>query len=187
MGLVIALDISMGKSYKVLYDGQNCLSEGEILHNESGFQTLLDEIRNLSEKPILVFESTGIYSKPVEIFCRENQLRYCLLNPLVAKKQLEQGTLRSWKTDKHDAHKLAQAHQKNDRPEKIQQPEIYNEIRDLSRFYQEVEEEIKRTRMHLHNALQLNFPELELFFSSRITPYALTLIGLFPHPEFVLQ
>lgn len=41
--------------------------------------------------------------------------------------------------------------------------------------------------MHLHNALQLSFPELEQFFSSRVTPYALTLIELFPHPEFVLQ
>ncbi|MDY0393267.1 transposase [Virgibacillus halophilus] len=95
--------------------------------------------------------------------------------------------MRSWKTDKHDAHKLAQVHQQNDRPEKIQQPDVYNELRDLSRFYQEIEDDIKRTRMYLHNALQLSFPELERFFSSRITPYALTLIDLFPHPEFVLQ
>ncbi|MFL8939354.1 transposase [Rossellomorea oryzaecorticis] len=141
MELVIALDISMGKSYKVIYDGQTCLSEGEFLHNKFGFQALLDEIGNLSEEPILVFESTGIYSKPVETFCQKNQLHYSLLNPLEAKKQLEQGTLRSWKTDKHDAHKLAQVHQQNCRVEKIQQPEIYSRLRDLSRFYQEIEEE----------------------------------------------
>lgn len=60
-------------------------------------------------------------------------------------------------------------------------------LRDLSRFYQEIEAEIKRTRMYLHQTLQLSFPELEQFFSSRVTPYALTLIELFPHPEFVLQ
>lgn len=177
----------MGKSYKVLYDGLTCLSEGEVLHNKIGFQSLLDEIQSLPEKPILVFESTGIYSKPVEMFCQKNNLGYCLLNPLEAKKQLEQGTLRSWKTDKHDAHKLAQVHQLNNRLEKIHQPDLYNKLRDLSRFYQEMEAEIKRTRMYLHNALQLSFPELEQFFSSRVTPYALTLIELFPHPEFVLQ
>jgi len=185
--IVIALDISMGKSYKVVYDGQTCLSEGEFFHNKVGFQAFLDEIRSLPEESVLVFESTGIYSKPVETFCQKNELRYCLLNPLEAKKQLEQGTLRSLKTDKHDAHKLAQAHQQNNRKEKIQQAEIYNELRNLSRFYQEIEEEIKRMRMHLHNALQLSFPELEQFFSSRVTPYALTLIDLFPHPAFVLQ
>jgi len=187
MGTVMALDISMGKSYKVVYDGQHCLSEGEVIHNQAGFQELINEIRSLPEELMLVFESTGVYSKPVETFCQKNQLRYCILNPLAAKKQLEQGTLRSWKTDKHDAHKLAQVHQQNDRPEKTNQSDIYIEMRDLSRFYQEIEDEIKRTRMNLHNALQLNFPELEQFFSSRVTPYALTLIDLFPHPECVLQ
>ena len=187
MGTVMALDIAMGKSYKVVYDGQNCLSEGEVIHNQVGFQELMNEIQTLPEDLMLVFESTGIYSKPVETFCQKNQIPYCVLNPLAAKKQLEQGTLRSWKTDKHDAHKLAQVHQQNDRPENIQQPDIYNEMRDLSRFYQELEDEIKRIRMYLHNALQLSFPELERFFSSRVTPYALTLIELFPHPDFVLQ
>ncbi|GGA65631.1 hypothetical protein GCM10008025_06790 [Ornithinibacillus halotolerans] len=170
MEFVIALDVSMGKSYKVVYYGQTCLSEGELLHDKPGFQMLLDEILSLPEEPIIVFEATGIYSKPVETFCQRNQLRYSLLNPLEAKKQLEEGTLRSWKTDKHDAHKLAQTHQQNYRMEKIQQSDIYKDLRDLSRFYQEVEVEIKRIRMYLHNAIQLSFPELELFFSSRVTP-----------------
>ncbi|WP_368654233.1 transposase [Ornithinibacillus sp. 4-3] len=142
MGTVMALDVSMGKSYKVVYDGQQCLSEGEVIHSQVGFQGLLDEIRTLPDDMMLVFEATGIYSKPVETFCRKNQLHYCLLNPLAAKKQLEQGTLRSWKTDKHDAHKLAQVHQQNIRLKKIQQPSVYHEIRDLSRFYQEVEEDM---------------------------------------------
>lgn len=70
-------------------------------------------------------------------------------------------TLRSWKTDKNDAHKLAQAHYLHSREEKVLQPDIYDQIRDLARFYQEVEEEIKRMRMYLHHALQLSFPELE--------------------------
>lgn len=183
----MAFDVSMGKSFKVVYEGQSCLSEGEFNHNQSGFQDLLNEIHTLPDDLMLVFESTGIYSKPLETFCNKNNLRYCILNPLEAKKQLEQGTLRSWKTDKHDAHKLAQVHQQNVRLEKNQQPDIYNEMRDLSRFYQELEDEIQRTRMYLHNALQLSFPELEQFFSSRITPYALTLINLFPHPKFVQQ
>lgn len=157
----------MGKSYKVVYDDQRCLSEGEVIHSQAGFQELLNEIRTLPEEDLmLVFESTGIYSKPIESFCQKNQLRYCLLNPLAAKKQLEQGTLRSWKTDKRDAHKLTQVHQLNDRQEKTHQPDIYHEIRDLSRFYQEIEEEIKRMRMYLHNALQLSFSELERFFQA---------------------
>lgn len=187
MEFTVALDVSMGKSYVVIYQNQTCLYEGEIAHNQYGFEQLLDKIQHLTGKVMIVFEATGIYSKPVEAFCQKNKLPYCLLNPLAAKKQLEQGTLRSWKTDKHDAHMLAQSHDLHKREEKVHQSDSYQNLRDLSRFYQEIEGEIKRMRMYLHNTLQLSFPELEQYFSSRITPYALALIELFPHPALVLS
>lgn len=66
---------------------------------------------------------------------------------------------------------MAQTHWKNTRLPKIHQAEVFQELRDLARFYQ---------------ALQLTFPELENFFSSHVTPYALSLIEAFPHPMFVL-
>lgn len=109
------------------------------------------------------------------------------MNPLQAKKQLEEATLRSWKTDKQDAHQLAQSHWRNKRKPKLVQIDTYLVLRELSRFYQEVEADIKRTRMSLHNCLQLTFPELEQFFSTPLTSYALTLIGLYPHPDLVLK
>ena len=86
MGTIMALDVTMGKSYKVVYDGQNCLSEEEVIHDQIGFQDLMNEIQSLPEDLMLVFESTGMYSRPVETFCQKNQLYYCLLNPLAAKK-----------------------------------------------------------------------------------------------------
>lgn len=186
MTVILALDVSKGESYKVFYHGTCCLSEGKIQHNQAGFQQLLKEINALPETPEIVFEATGVYSRPVEKFCQDNHLAYCLLNPLEAKKQMEEGSLRSWKTDKIDAHKLAQTHLKNQRETKQHQQVHYIKLRDLSRFYQEVEEKISQVRMNLHNGLQLTFPELEQFFSSRITPYALSLIELFPHPAYVL-
>lgn len=83
MAYVLALDVSMGKSYKVLYLDERCLSEGEILHTKLGFfNTLLHEIWTLPETPSIVFESTGVYSKVIETFCQNNHLSYCLLNPL---------------------------------------------------------------------------------------------------------
>lgn len=184
---VVALDVSMKKSYAVIYNNDTCLWEGNLDHTKTGFDILLNEIRNLPQVPDIVFEATGVYSRPVEAFCQKNALSYTLLNPLQAKKQLEEDTLRSWKTDKQDAHKLAQTHAGKRRTPRVPQEETYQDLRDLSRFYQEVEEEIKRTRMHLHNCLQLVFPELEQFFSNRINLYALTLISLFPHPDRVLR
>ncbi|MBC9705124.1 MAG: IS110 family transposase [Enterococcus sp.] len=186
MTFILALDVSKGESYKVVYHGTHCLSEGKIKHNQVGFQQLLQEINSLSETPEIVFEATGVYSRPLEKFCQDNHFAYCLLNPLEAKKQMEEGSLRSWKTDKIDAHKLAQTHQKNQREATRHQPAPYFELRDLSRFYQEIEVKISQVRMDLHNGLQLTFPELEQFFSSRMTSYALSLIELFPHPAYVL-
>ena len=183
---VVALDVSMKKSYAVIYEDHTCLWEGNVAHTKTDFGILLNELTSLPEAPEVVFEATGVYSRPVEAFCQNNGLSYTLLNPLQAKKQLEEDTLRSWKTDKQDAHKLAQTHAGKKRTPKVIQEETYQTMRDLSRFYQEVEE-IKRTRMHLHNCLQLVFPELEQFFSNRINLYALTMITLFPHPDLVLR
>lgn len=86
MGTVMALDVSMGKSYKVVYDGTRCLSEGEILHNQAGFQELLEEIQNLPGDLMLVFESTGIYSRPVETFCQKKSNKVLLIKSSCGKK-----------------------------------------------------------------------------------------------------
>lgn len=187
MTYVLALDISMGKSYAVIYKDETCLWEDTITNTKTGFSYLLAEITDLSSIPEIVFESTGIYSRALETFCQDNQLPYIILNPLQAKKQLEETTLRSWKTDKQDAHQLARSHWRNKRKPKLVQIDTYLVLRELSRFYQEVEADIKRNRMYLHNCLQLTFPELEQFFSNRLTSYALTLIGLYPHPDLVLE
>ena len=47
---------------------------------------------------------------------------------------MEESTLRSWKTDKSDAHLLAQTHLKNQRQPKEVQSNFYLEMRDLARF-----------------------------------------------------
>ncbi|OJG93702.1 hypothetical protein RV18_GL003631 [Enterococcus termitis] len=120
----------------------------------------------------------------IETFCQNNHLLYCLLNPLEAKKQLDSG-LRVLKTDKQDAHRLAQTHWQYERKIKQHQSTIYEDSHDLARFYQEIEAEIKRLRMYLHTGLQLCFPELENLFSSRLSKLSLNLIELFPHPEYL--
>lgn len=186
---VFAFDVSMGHSYKVLYHDSVCLSEGTLLHDKAGFQRLSEEIRALPEVPEIVFEATGIYSRVLEKFCQDHGFTYFSLNPLEARRQTDENTLRRWKSDKTDAHRLALSHfeKKEVRHSKVPQEKNYQALRDLTRFYKEIDERFQQLRMCLHNALQLSFPELELFFSSRVTPYALTLIERFPHPTAVLK
>lgn len=69
----------------------------------------LNEIRNLYEQyqaEVIVFESTGVYSRRLEAYIVQNGLRYHLLNPLVAKKRLDDGS-RLRKNDQRDALGLA--------------------------------------------------------------------------------
>ena len=179
---ILALDVSMGKSYVVIYHETTCLFEQEILHDKTHFNALLQEIYALPERQQIVFEATGVYSRVIETFCQKNHFTYCLLNPLEAKRQLN-SDLRSVKTDKRDAHRLAQTHGQFLRKQK--QSEIYEQTRYLARFYQQIESDIKHMRMNLHTALQLTFPELETLFTNRLSKLALNLVELFLHPDYL--
>ncbi|CCW04766.1 Mobile element protein [Bacillus sp. GeD10] len=91
---VIAFDISMGKSYMVIYNAQKqCVFESEIKHYKPEFEKLQEKIHELTDKtgelPEIVFESTGIYSRQLERFMQDNQYTYCLLNPLETKLQCD--------------------------------------------------------------------------------------------------
>ncbi|MEK3643611.1 MULTISPECIES: transposase [unclassified Aeribacillus] len=51
MKSVIAFDVSMGKSYMVIYNAaRSCIFEGEILHNRPHFELLNKRIIDLVQK-----------------------------------------------------------------------------------------------------------------------------------------
>ncbi|MFC0423383.1 IS110 family transposase, partial [Lactiplantibacillus plajomi] len=177
---VIGIDVSMGKSSCAIYRSTQCLFDFTFTHTISGFNTLLSRI-NLTVNPVVYFESTGIYSRPVRAFCERNQLDYVEVNPLTLHFQMS--TLRRLKTDRNDAHKIAQYGIQY--PQVLSQPFTpkYRKTRELTRFYAQIETDMKDKQIRLHNALQQTFPELEHLFASRISKLALNVIELFPHPE----
>jgi hypothetical protein len=51
MKYVIAFDVSMGKSYMVIYNAlKNCVFEGEINHYRTDFEVLKEKIDELSQR-----------------------------------------------------------------------------------------------------------------------------------------
>ncbi|MGF0088890.1 IS110 family transposase, partial [Streptococcus hyointestinalis] len=80
------------------------------------------------------------------------------------KKQLD--SLRVRKTDQIDAEKLAQSQFVLNRKPTYVQEEVYQNLRDLSRFYQNLTEDIVRAKNRLHKVLQVTFPELETILST---------------------
>lgn len=189
MQTIIAFDVSMGKSYMVIYQNGQCVEEKEIQHNKKDFQALHVTIQSLfmryGQYPEIVFEATGVYSKVLESFMQANQYPYYLLNPLEAKQQCDR--LRVHKTDRSDAHRLAQTHLTSNRKPKVFERTEYQQLRVLSRFYEEIDKEIILIKNRLHNALQLTFPELASIFPNQNSALYLNVLLLFPHPELVLS
>jgi len=81
MSDIIALDVSKGHSYCVYYNDGNCVTEFDFKHNKPGFARLSATVK-CANNPTFYFEATGIYSRPIERFCRDNKIPYALLNPL---------------------------------------------------------------------------------------------------------
>lgn len=184
---VIAFDVSMGKSYMVIYNPlKQCIFEGEITHSKPELNDLKLRINELiegyEELPEIVFESTGVYSKPLERFMKENHYSYCLLNPLEAKIQCD--TLRIHKTDRSDAHQLALTHFTSVRRQKHPVDSIFNQLKSLSRFYSELDDELSIIRSRLHKVMQETFPELETIFT-RKSDLFLNIAQMYPHPDFI--
>ncbi|WP_177206481.1 IS110 family transposase, partial [Marinilactibacillus piezotolerans] len=179
----MALDVSKGKSYVVIYEEELCVAEWEIKHNQEGFNQLKSQL--CKETTEVVFEATGVYSKQIESFFKTERISYCILNPLLAKKQTD--GLRGNKTDKVDAHKLAQSHYRFDREKKNHQTSIYSEIHEVSILYDEVHANLIKQRVQLHAVLQQCFPEIETLYSSNLSKYALNIIERFPHPAYIKE
>uniref|UniRef100_UPI0021F3A9FB IS110 family transposase n=3 Tax=Staphylococcus epidermidis TaxID=1282 RepID=UPI0021F3A9FB len=107
--------------------------------------------------PQLIFESTGIYSRGMQRFCCVNQINYIQMNPLEAK--FKTSTLRSWKTDQADAHKLACLGPTLKQTGNLPIHElIFFELRERVRFHLEIENEQNRLKFQILELLHQTFP-----------------------------
>ena len=139
MRVVFGIDVSKASSeVAILVNGEKV--HGYTIPNDAiGFNRLLGDLKTVHQ-PEIVFEATGVYSRRLQAFFEDNSYTYTRLNPLESKKQLD--SLRVRKTDKIDAEKLAMSQFILNRKPSYVQEALYQELRDLSRFYQNLTEDI---------------------------------------------
>ncbi|WP_228477147.1 IS110 family transposase, partial [Streptococcus suis] len=167
----------------ILVNGEKV--HGYTMSNDAlGFARLLGDLRTV-HKPEIIFEATGVYSRRLQTFLEDNGYAYTRLNPLEAKKQLD--SLRVRKTDQIDAEKLAQSQFVLNRKPTYVQEEVYQNLRALSRFYQNLTEDIVRAKNRLHKVLQVTFPEIETVLSKPTGEQYWNLVTAFPCKDFVLE
>lgn len=184
MRTVFGIDVSKASSeVAIVINGEKI--HGYTMPNDAiGFTRLLDDLKTV-QKPEIIFEARGVYSRRLQAFLEENGYAYTQLNPLEAKKQLD--SLRVRKTDKIDAKTLAISQFVLNRKPTYIQEEVYQELRDLSRFYQNLTEDIVRTKNRLHKILQVTFPEMENILSTPTREQYWNLVMTFPYKDFVLE
>ena len=184
MRTVFGIDVSKASSeVAIVINGEKI--HGYTMPNDAiGFTRLLDDLKTV-QKPEIIFEARGVYSRRLQAFLEENGYAYTQLNPLEAKKQLD--SLRVRKTDKIDVETLAISQFVLNRKPTYIQEEVYQELRDLSRFYQNLTEDIIRTKNRLHKVLQVTFPEMENILSTPTREQYWNLVMTFPYKDFVLE
>ena len=184
MRVVFGIDVSkVSSEVAILVNGEKVHSY-TMSNDAIGFSRLLGDLRTV-HKPEIIFEATGVYSRRLQAFLDENGYAYTRLNPLEAKKQLD--NLRVRKTDQIDAEKLAQSQFVLSRKPSYVQDEVYQSLRDLSRFYQNLTEDIVRAKNRLHKVLQVTFPELEKILTTPTGQQYWNLVIAFPCKDFVLD
>jgi transposase len=116
---VIGLDIAKGES-----KGQVFLDKGKphgktflVCHTSEGLNHLYKLIHEVEElagvRPLIIFESTGHYHKPITQLLDEHNYLYILVNPLVAH-LAKKSSLRKVKTDARDAYNLCELYYKEE-------------------------------------------------------------------------
>ena len=184
MECIFGIDVSKDSAEVAILANDRVVHSFKMALNKLGFAELEEQLQSFS-KPVVIFEATGVYSRRVAAFFQREGLAYTQINPLQAKRAMED--FRSRKNDALDAEGLARAMARFHFASTYQEKPVYGELRDLERTYQQHNEDIVRAKNRLHRSLQMTFPEIEHVLSSTDGVLYWHLVQRFPHPNLVLE
>lgn len=186
MKVVFGIDVSKTTStICVLIDG-NQANEFVIDNNAISFKTLLKNLHAFTQKPQIIFEATGVYSRRLAAFLDGYDYSYVIMNPLKAKKEMSLG-LRHNKTDKNDAYHLALIQSIYKHPVNVVQAEVYQQMQAISHFYDQLTKDTVSAKNRLHQALQSTFPEIEFLLHAASGNNYWHIVRHYPHCELVRE
>lgn len=184
MRKVVGVDVSRAKlNFCILNDTFEIEKEGIVENNLRGFEKLASLLESSEFEAEIIFEPTGVYSQKFQYYLHLNNFRYVLINPLLAKKEMD--TLRKTKNDRLDAKKLAIVQVKNKYDFTVMDKFIYSELRYAHRYYQVINQDYVTAKNRLHRALQLTFSDIEKLYSSNKTDVFYNIVKIIPHADII--
>ncbi len=187
----VGIDVSKGKSTVAInHNGILLEKPFEIKHTNEGFDILLDKIKEFPNEDIkFVMEATGIYHLPILSKLLELKYFVCVENAFLIKKYFDVN-LRKVKTDKKDAVKLANycSDKWNTLKPYTIQDNTYEELKFLSRQYnQQISLKVK-AKVQLGNLIDLTFPNFSNPFNiENQYLFMLDVYEKYYHPRLILE
>lgn len=138
--LSVGIDVSKGKSTVCILKpyGEIVCSPFEVMHTETGLDSLGDLLKRLDGEIRVVMEATGIYHIPILTFLQKQGFFVSVINPYAMKKYAKDNSIRGAKTDKLDS--ITIANYGIEKWYKLQEyksdEEVYAELKLLGRRYQ---------------------------------------------------
>ena len=182
MRCIFGIDVSSKSCNVAVAVNKHLVEELKLSLDAIGFNQLKVAL-DVYTDPEVVFEATGVYSRRLERFLTDNGYHFIRLNPLQAR--IELTSFRYNKTDVNDTQNLALSSFDHKRQLTTPTARVYQDLRDLNRFYQNVNEDVVRLKNRLHKVLQLTFPELEQILSTTDGEFYWQIVDHYAHPTLV--
>ena len=190
-GPIVSIDVSKGKSDYQAFKEMNVKYTGSrsIKHTKEGFDEIVSLVREMEKKleteVCVVYEATGVYHRVLKKVLEDNNIKQFIINPLLSAKTRKNDSLRSPKTDKLDPKSIAKTYYSHSLHNSHKQETIYHELRELSRYYEDILVHIRKDKVAFRAQLDIVFPGYDALYDDLYGPVALAVIEKYPHPEML--
>lgn len=190
-GPIVSIDVSKGKSDYQAFKNLNVKYTGSrsIKHTKEGFDEIVNLVREMKKKleaeVCVVYEATGVYHRVLKKVLEDNNIKQFIINPLLSAKTRKNDSLRCPKTDKLDPKSIAKTYYSHSLHNSHKQETIYHELRELSRYYEDILVHIRKDKVAFRAQLDIVFPGYDALYDDLYGPVALAVIEKYPHPEML--
>ena len=190
-GPIVSIDISKGKSDYQAFKEMNVKYTGSrsIKHTKEGFDEIVNLVREMEKKleteVCVVYEATGVYHRVLKKVLEDNNIKQFIINPLLSAKTRKNDSLRSPKTDKLDPKSIAKTYYSYSLHNSHKPETIYHELRELSRYYEDILVHLRKDKVAFRAQLDVVFPGYDTLYDDLYGPVALAVIEKYLHPEML--
>ena len=190
-GPIVSIDVSKGKSDYQAFKNLNVKYTGSrsIKHTKEGFDEIVNLVKEMEKKleteVCVVYEATGVYHRVLKKVLEDNNIKQFIINPLLSAKTRKNDSLRSPKTDKLAPKSIAKTYYSHSLHNSHKPETIYHELRELSRYYEDILVHIRKDKVSFRAQLDVVFPGYDTLFDDLYSPVSLTIIEKYPHPEML--